>query len=294
MSAAEQSEVLDDTHPFPPGRPYRARKHVPAEPFGYPGRVGPLLDFVDRRLLGPFPRGREQPLLIHSCYHRAGTVWFQRILSEVAYHYGLLFEVGDPAARTRARVFLDVASYRDPELAGVRGSHIVRDPRDMVVSGYFYHLWTREVWAHVRYQRFQSRTYQQYLNSLSQEDGVFAEMDRTCPAIERMVSWDYGNPAILELRYEEVLANERESFARLFRHYGFTDRAIRFGLRVARRFSFERRSGRPLGKVEEGSHLRSGQPGQWRQVFTPAHIRRFKERHGDALIQLGYEKSYDW
>lgn len=41
-------------------------------------------------------------------------------------------------------------------------------------------------------------------------------------------------------------------------------------------------------------HYRSGLPGNWRQHFTPELRRRFRERYGELLVQLGYERTEDW
>lgn len=40
--------------------------------------------------------------------------------------------------------------------------------------------------------------------------------------------------------------------------------------------------------------FRKGQKGDWRNHFTEAHRRAFKEMAGDMLIRLGYEKDTDW
>jgi len=68
------------------------------------------------------------------------------------------------------------------------------------VSGYFYHLWTEEKWAHVSKQEFGGKSYLEYLNSLSKEEGLLVEMMRFANYdLRHMVAWDYQDPT--SLRY---------------------------------------------------------------------------------------------
>jgi hypothetical protein len=40
--------------------------------------------------------------------------------------------------------------------------------------------------------------------------------------------------------------------------------------------------------------FRKGQPGNWKEYFTPANKVLFKEMAGDLLTRLGYERNQDW
>ena len=40
--------------------------------------------------------------------------------------------------------------------------------------------------------------------------------------------------------------------------------------------------------------FRSGRTDGWRQYFTDAHKKLFKDVAGDLLVRLGYEKDNDW
>ena len=71
-------------------------------------------------------------------------------------------------------------------------------------------------------------------------------------------------------------------------------RAIDRGLELARKRSFRNVTSRQVGEVQSGSHLRSGRPGEWRDVFTQRHKDYFKEVAGDLLISLGYERDSNW
>jgi hypothetical protein len=49
------------------------------------------------------------------------------------------------------------------------------------------------------------------------------------------------------------------------------------------------------GRSPPQSHtFRRGVPGDWRNHFSNKHVNLFKEVAGQLLIDLGYEKSFDW
>jgi hypothetical protein len=171
---------------------------------------------------------------------------------------------------------------------------MIRDPRDLVVSGYFFHLWTDEPWAHRPRPDYGGRSYQQYLKDLDRDTGLAAEIERIGPSIRRMLAWNYADPRFLELKYEEVMTDEQAAFRRIFRHYGFSDGAVETAAAIAGQHSFTSVTGRKVGHKAEHSHLRSGQSGQWHEVLTPAHRAHFKELYGNAVVALGYDRDNDW
>lgn len=245
-------------------------------------------------VLSPFS-GEEQPAIVHCCYHKVGTVWFLRILREVAAHFGLSFGTGDDYRRIRdfelgsVDVFLDYGSHvRLRELDGYVGSHMIRDPRDMVVSGYFYHLWTDEAWALIPRAEYRGRSYREVLNDLPKDEGLLEEIRRLSFWIPHMAAWDYGNPRMYEIRYEDIIRDEPRILREMFRHYGFTDAAVEASCRIAERYTFDRMSG------GGASHLRSGRTGEWKEHFTGEHRRLFKELYPGVLATLGYERDDDW
>ena len=235
---------------------------------------------------------------MHCSHHKVGTVWILGVLRHVAHAYGLDFAVrpGDSSSSTPADVtfFEHSHEFNAAEIGRpYRGSHLIRDPRDVVVSAYFYHLWTEESWAREPQERYDGKSYQQHLQSLSEHDGLLEQI-RNAAVVRRMVEWDYTNPNFLEMRYEELIADEQAEFARMFRSYGFNDDAIARAGEFARKHSFEAKTKRAMGETAQKTHLRSGRPGEWRDHFTPEHVACFKDVHGDAAVHLGYEPNNDW
>ncbi len=265
------------------------------------GPTPPVLARVRRRagsdlrraFTNPFASRGPRPLLVHCGHHKSGTVWFRRVLLSVGRHYGLRYRNGGPRPlppETDLAYYANAGSFERHQLGGrpFRGSHLVRDPRDLVVSGYEYHLVTTEEWATEPSPHYDGKSYQAMLRGLDEEAGLMAEIEWLAAGTAgAMGAWDYHQPEFLELRYEDVLADERSSFERLFRWYGFDDDAVGLGLDAVERFSLSRGGARP-------AHVRAGAPGEWEGRLGPAHLARFKELTGDLVVRLGYEATADW
>jgi hypothetical protein len=256
---------------------------------------------VRRRTRSPFAASAGPATLVHCSHHKVGTVWFHSVLGEVSAAYGLRTTV---VRRRPVRIDgADVAFFEQSRFfdrahvdgSPWRGSHLIRDPRDMVVSGYHYHLRTTEEWALTPAEQWGGMSYQEHLRALSPHDGLLAEIRRgTGHEIHDISVWDYEQPEFLELRYEDVIADEAQWFERLFRHFGFDADAIALGLAAAERLSLRTVAKRRQSGDWRAGHVRSGQPGDWRAHFTDEHTALFKECTGDLLVRLGYEQTTSW
>jgi hypothetical protein len=242
-----------------------------------------------RATKSPFTSRTDRPLLVHCGHHKSGTVWFREVLRSVADPYGLRFQEVDHArepirSRTDLAFYSQSVNFNRDQLGDrpFRGTHMIRDPRDLAVSGYEYHLVTSEEWVREPHPKL-GRSYQDHLRSLSEHDGLIFEIKwQTSQTAAVMGQWDYDQPEFLELRYEDAIANEVETFTKMFRWYGLNDTATGLGLEAADRLSLKRGGAR-------SSHARSGAPGEWRQRLAPDHLALLNELAGDHLIRLGYE-----
>jgi Sulfotransferase domain len=272
-----------------------------------------------RPLRGRFRGASDEapPRIVHCTHHKAGTVWFSRILNEIARTRGLTFASsfdggaapdsdvavyavvrplseedvalafhGPPGRRQAARDDFTLRSGLAP--GGFRGTHLIRDPRDMVVSAWYYHLRCTEAWAVTPHERYGGRSYQEMLTALGPHDGLMAEIEEsTRRTFVHMARWNYEQPEFLELRYEDLLTDERAWFERAFRHYGFDAALTGDALAIASAYS--------RGNLSAGDgHVRSGGMGEWRQHFTADHVARFKKLTGHLVVDLGYEAGPDW
>ncbi|MGL4882726.1 MAG: sulfotransferase domain-containing protein [Waterburya sp.] len=256
-----------------------------------------LESIVKQKLRTPFVNNYQKKLIVHCCYHKVGTAWFIRVLRAIARYYGLQFQ---PCLQSELKrdtdIFMEYMSRVEVDkLPEYIGSHMIRDPRDMIISAYFYHLWTKEEWAHIPRQSLNNLTYQEYLNSLNQEEGLLAEMQGTSlEVISEMSTWNYHNPNFIEFKYEDIIRDEKAVFYQIFKHYQFSEEAIQNCLDITEKFSFNNKANRRKGTINTKSHLRSGRTGEWQELFNENHKKQFKELFGDVLIKLGYETNNDW
>ncbi len=249
-----------------------------------------------------------RPQLIHCSYHKCLTVYFRRVMDALMnrclpwrgdyrhYYSDLEAFRADHANHRLASVnghALDPDAY--PE---ARISRFVRDPRDLVVSGYFYHRrgaepWctrdnpTDADWAFANGQvpsalRAAGGSFSDYLQQASEEEGLLAEIEFRQHHFEAMAAWVEGDERILLLRYEDILGREVEAFDRLFEHYRLAPLERRLGRFFARRHSLARR--RP-----EDAHIRNPHSGQWKQHFTPRVREAFHDRWDGLITRYGYD-----
>lgn len=252
-------------------------------------------------------------------------------LPHVILHNARLF--GNDLRAYSAREHVGCVAYVNAEyrhvarLEHMRGFHVVRDPRDVVVSAYFSHLHSHAVddWPELQEHR-------QRLQSLGQEEGLLAEMENLRWEFECMAAWRYDHPDILELRMEDLTTDPYQGMVRVVRFLGLLDEG-RFslgkralypafkGLRILEgqlggrvtipiapaRLPAERvlgivwengfstkANGRTQGREDPKSHYRKGTAGDWRNHFSPRHIACFKAQYGELLVKLGYEKDQEW
>ncbi|MGO8872610.1 MAG: sulfotransferase domain-containing protein [Acidimicrobiales bacterium] len=253
---------------------------------------------VLRAFRNPFVSQSDRPLLVHCSHHKSGTLWFQQVLLAIVRPYGLHYQWcndngrrGSVEPRTDVIVFGNAGTSFQRQRVGqrsFRGSHVIRDPRDVVVSGYEYHKRTHEWWVHRPNPRYGGRSYQEHLNSLNEHDGLMAEIDWVAHfTAAGMGRWDYEQPEFVEIRYEDALADQQGTFERLFHWYGLNDSAISVGMEAVERLSAANGGAVP-------NHVRSGQPGEWRDRLSDDHVQYFKELTGDLVVRLGYESTSGW
>lgn len=172
---------------------------------------------------------------------------------------------------------------------------MIRDPRDVIISGYFYHLWADEPWLHEPWDELSGASYQSYLRSKSEEEGLAAEIRFVgAQTIEDMIAWNYNQAEFIELRYEDMMTDDGKRFETLFRHYGFAESSLHILVELAAEFHFNNAAGRELGRVAERQHKRDGSLGQWKTRFTKSVKNDFKDKLGESLVKLGYEKDFSW
>lgn len=203
------------------------------------------------------------------------------------------------------------------QLAGqeYRGFHVIRDPRDILVSSYFSDRYSHPVYRE-EFAQFRER-----LEEVPLEDGMRLELNRRTGEFEALEGWNYDNPRVYETRYEDLTARPYDEFVKILGFLGIAmpesavesakiraNRALRraglslhtrgippdFLRSVIDRQSFQKLSGRQKGQEDPKSHYRKGVAGDWVNYLTGENKELFKDRWGRLTMDLGYEKDLSW
>jgi hypothetical protein len=244
--------------------------------------------------------------LIHCSYHKCLTVYFGRVMDAV-FNRCQPWGGGFRHFNSHLDDFYDnfeslrVASVNNraldlDRLGDFRISRFIRDPRDLVVSGYFYHLRGAEDWARIESPTTSDwyfangfvpeglqntgSSFAEYLRSLPKEEGLLAELEFRKHHFASMAQWPAEHREIVTFRYEEVLGNETAVFRKIFDFYGLSPFERSLGVWFAKRHSFQKRAADP--------HIRDPAIGQWREHFTPRVRKMFDSKYAGLIAQLGY------
>jgi hypothetical protein len=173
----------------------------------------------------------ETPRCAYFGHHKCATQWIKAILADICATTHLrMFEVSRidtwDFADLHALVQCfrpDVLVYSNAEIGQVRllpplrGFHVIRDPRDLIVSAYFSHLHSHslDTWPRLAEHRRQ-------LQSVDKSAGLLLEMEFSRRVLADMADWDYDQPGVLELRMEDMIASPVEHVVKIVEHLGLT------------------------------------------------------------------------
>ncbi len=251
--------------------------------------------------------------LIHCSYHKCLTVYYKRVMHAV-FNRCLPWSRGYQHFNSHLDDFYDsfqrlrIASVNNrtlelSRLGQFRLSRFVRDPRDLVVSGYHYHRRGAEAWVNIEAPTAEDwyfangclpeglqaqggarsaggSSFASYLQSIPEEDGLLAELEFRRYHFESMANWPSQHPDIVTYRYEEILGDEARVFDELFTFYDLSSLERTLGHWFVKRYSFR--------KIASDPHVRNPASGQWRKHFTPRVKQAFDTRYAGLVEQLGY------
>lgn len=227
-------------------------------------------------------------------HHKTGTVWIFSIFQEIANLYKLkIHHYLDTRDPTLFDILLNDQSKFNLKLLKktYKGIHIIRDPRDIIISGTFYHQKSKESWLHIPSVKFGGMTYQEKINSLSSlDEQILFEMEHSSKkTISSILKWNYNNENFFELKYEHLIEDKSMNlFKEIFCFLGFPQATIPIITDIAYNGSLF------SGQVSKTDHIRSGKINQYKKYFKNIHAEKFQNLFGDALIMLGYEKNSNW
>jgi hypothetical protein len=269
-------------------------------------------------------------MIIHCCHHKSGTVLMKNIHKMISTNLNLKFQdckQKDLDKTTQVWLqhhsLVDFNLIKQPYLM----SHMVRDFREIIISGFAYHKKCNEL--HVIHPGFIKRrknkilnkiksieelnfllesewsnmSYQEILNNIDEQTGITFEMCIKAVKINNVMSnWNYNRPNCLELKFEDFMNDFDIQLRKLFRFYEIdTDKH--------EELIYHANKVNPINwnqeKVDNHKHVnvqsiieKNGKKvfrtDKWKDYFTDRHKQLFKERYNDLLIKLGYEKDDNW
>lgn len=169
---------------------------------------------------------------------------------------------------------------------------MIRDPRDVTISGVLYILNRKEHHLHEYFESLPDmnariNAYICGVDSAHSREGIGLANIRK--SFDHYIPWVYEKSSLLT-RFEDLIGpkgggnsdNQRKEIKKMAAHLGesMTDDII---ASIAESI-FSVRS----------VTFRKGAMGGWREYYIPQQKKLFKEVAGDLLLKLGYEKSSDW
>lgn len=264
---------------------------------------------------------RARPQMLVFSYHKSGTTLFLRVMGAVAAalglklenHYGLVSSI-DRGADIVLLPHSLVGCQLDMPFRAIR---IVRDPRDIWVSGYLYHLRSNEEWCTntnfdptppIVYPRVDfsvqhkleswkqaylaglgGKSYQQNLLDRDREAGLQFELERyTGWTLDAMRGWRLGGPAVMDAKLETIVQDFDRTMLAIFRHLGLNDGECVTALHAARDQDIARMTD---DEIVANPHIYSRDVSKWRAFLLPSQVTAFERWHADLITSLGYALS---
>jgi hypothetical protein len=147
-------------------------------------------------------------------------------------------------------------------LIGRVGIFLYRDPRDILVSWYYYLDEIKE--------NHPLNTLAIGLNFKHERDRMAAMIKHIHPFLRGFTPW-INHPKVCSVRYEDILFRPEEALSDLA-----------FVLKEPLSFLVER------SKVRKSRTYRKAKPGNWREEFKSHHIKAFERDYSDIMDKWGY------
>lgn len=269
-------------------------------------------------------------------HHKCATRWTNSILREFCFHLGLVhktlhgvknwseFEGLNRFVEKHGVEFLAFTNARQEEVEKLpehHGFHVIRDPRNKLISAYYSHLDTHstDTWPELAHHR-------KKLQSLNKEKGLLEEIRFSKENFKEMINWDYDQGHILEIKMEDLTENPQNTFKKVFDHLQIpikkttvmrrtiqkcnrvlyylnhkTDKFIPIKY-FKKEFSVDKdvfdsiidyhkfdKVKRREEEKREKTHYKKGKSRNWRAHFTEKVEKAFEKEFGDIATKLGYE-----
>lgn len=271
------------------------------------GRIWTHLKTVASTAMGRKPAGRALTVFPDDIflvgYFRSGSTWsrflfgnfihqeepvtfanIERLLPDI-------YSLPDRVLRNSLRVMKSHECF-DPRYPRV--IYIVRDPRDVAVSFYFYNLKVRIIPEGYSLDEFVTR----FIAA-----NVVPYADRVGCWQDHVLSWvrlRQGKPGFTLVRYEDLLADPTKELTRLAPVLGIDPTPARVGRAVrlssaSHMQSLERKESKQWITTKDSRQdipfVREAKSGGWQRTLSPASVRKIEDAWGSTMQELGYPRS---
>jgi len=250
----------------------------------------------------PFFRNTGRETYLYVSYHKCATLYTAGVVRAVCDIHGLRTATFDSRHRKvrpwamRSTDFLLLTDYSSSMLnlqaMDGRGFHVIRDPRDILVSMYFSHRASHRI-NHPEIKRNRKR-----LAALDTVDGLIYLMEESeffQRIMRELATWDYDTERFYETSFERLTTDPPGEFGTIFAFLGLP---VQQGdlQAILQQHTFENlqtdwRAHNPAADV---NHYRRGVAGDWRNHLVGEPKANFRRRYGDLLIKLRYETDTRW
>ena len=226
--------------------------------------------------------------LVYVGHHKCGTGWIKRILRDVSAASGSKVSQEGYGRKDRAEEYseelFDIVLWPNffrhlypIDKVNCHILHVIRDPRDMLISQYFSHRDThpdRDWLARERevLQRLDVRAGMSYL---IRESPLFRS------TVEELIAWDYARRCTIESRFEEITLEPLPVFQQVFDSARLNiSTSVLQQVLAANSFA--------NCKVRNPGHYRDGSIGQWTSRLCREQNEFFAAEFPGVVEKLGY------
>jgi hypothetical protein len=156
----------------------------------------------------------------------------------------------------------------------------VRDPRDTLISGYWYKQRYKTHWD---YKHASTKTLSEYIEH-KMYSGEFES---------EFLSWirpwidNRDEKQTLLIRYEDLLSDTFVWMKKALKHLRI-DRSDQWISDVVAKHSFKNITGRDRGDENRNKFVRKGVSGEWQKVYSPEQQKKALQQGKDVFTALGY------